>query len=72
MAGRRTWSDAELAELARVGPYDRAGLAAFRARYPRHSAGAISSKLLTLRIKQLASETDPGPKGNPFPLYRFD
>lgn len=66
------WSDDEVEALSQVKPYDRAGLAAFRERFPRISRAAAQTKLMKLRIQGRAVDVDLSVRGDPFPAYRFD
>lgn len=72
MPRRRSWSDDEIEALTRIGPRDRAGLAAFRRAYPGHSSHAVSAKLQVLRTRELAADVSHRRRDDPFPKYRFD
>lgn len=65
------WSDDELEALAAIPPGERRHLADFREKFPRHSAGAVRSKLVVLRARQIAADTVQRPS-SPFPKFRFD
>lgn len=72
MAPRPRWPSEALDALSRLGAHDRAGLAAFRERFPEISPEAIRVKLMTLRIRGVAADVDHTAQGSPFPAYRFD
>lgn len=71
MAPRSRWPEEALEALRQLGPYDRAGLAAFRERFPEFSSSAVQ-KLHRLRIRGAATDVDHRRRGSPFPAYRFD
>lgn len=72
MAPPPRWPKEAIDALSQVRPYDKAGLAAFRQRFPDFKQTAINSKLSRLRIRGQAADVDHRRRGNPFPLYRFD
>jgi hypothetical protein len=71
MARGTPWADHELAELAKVGPFDIAGLRTFRETFPHRSKSAIRSQLQVLRKRGRAADTVVS-VADPFPKYRFD
>ena len=70
MARQRTWSDAELAELAAIEPRAKGAAIRFHADHPHHSLHAIRSKLQVLRQRGKATDVAHAPD-DPFPAYRF-
>lgn len=65
------WRDDELEALRKLGTRDRAGMAAFRERYPHHSRAAVTSKLAVLRIRGAAADVERPRDRDPFPAYRY-